>query len=370
MRYTWAMNRGQFRRAGKTGGDGYRNGREARSYGRRVSGVFVCVAIALLLSGCGSLFYSVVECTDVAETVTTPPTGIAVPGASWVYQLQSATPPELAASGYDIVVMDYSSDGTEQGAYTKTELDSIRAGEGPDTILAYLSIGEAEDYRYYFDPEWIGLFGRPTDAAPCWLGRTNPEWRGNYKVQYWSAAWHQVVMGYLDRITAAGFDGVYLDIIDGYEYWTDSDNGEGFALTEHEAADRMMNLVLAIAGHARAADPDFLVVPQNGSPIIAFDDGGGDFPAGAYVDTISGIGVEDLFYDETRKKDDEDVTTRLGYLTQIGDAGKTVLVVDYVDDGSGSDSNAERVADFADRVTAEGFVPYVALENRELDVIN
>jgi cysteinyl-tRNA synthetase len=86
--------------------------------------------------------------------------------------------------------------------------------------------------------------------------------------------------------------------------------------------------------------------------------------------TISGIGAEDLYYDETREKDSGDVAVRLVYLRQIHGAGTTVLVVDYVDDGSGSTANAARIADFESRVTAEGFIPYAARDDRELDEIN
>jgi cysteinyl-tRNA synthetase len=361
MRYTRIMNQRRLRHHDAAAH------RRSKLHGARL---LVATAVAIGLTGCGSLFYSSVPCTDTAETVALPPAGTPVPGSSWVYQLQDAVPADLAAAGADIIVIDYSSDGSADGEYSPAEIDAIRAGVGTESVLAYLSIGEADDYRYYFDSDWVGLFGQPSRDAPCWLGRTNPEWRGNYKVQYWSAGWHQVVLGYLDRIIAAGFDGVYLDIIDGYEYWSDSDNGEGFNLTEREAADRMMNLVLAIAGRARASDTGFLVVPQNGSPIIAYDDGAGIFAAGAYQDTISGIGVEDLYYDETREKDSGDVAERLVYLRQIHDAGTTVLVVDYVDDGSGSTANAARIADFESRATAEGFIPYAARDDRELDEIN
>jgi len=323
---------------------------------------------AALLSGCVSLFYSFEECTTIAEAAVATSAG-PLSGASWVYQLQSADPASLAATNYDVVVMDYSADGSGDGEYTAAQIDVIRAG-GPTTVLAYFSIGEAEDYRYYFNPDWtFGRRGQPVRGAPCWLALTNPDWRGNYKVQYWAPEWHAVVIDYLDRILAAGFDGVYLDIIDGYEYWSDSDNREGFVLPERESADRMMNLVLTIANHARSTDPDFLIVPQNGSPILEFDDGAGLFPAGAYLDTISGIGVEDLYYDATRAKDQPDIDARLQYLRMIRDAGKAVLVVDYVDDGTDRAENTTRMADFISRSTAEGFVPYVATDDRELDQI-
>ena len=58
-----------------------------------------------------------------------------------------------------------------------------------------------------------------------WIEADNPEWGGNYKVHYWDGEWQSLIYGnenaYLDRIVDAGFDGVYLDIIDAFEYFED-----------------------------------------------------------------------------------------------------------------------------------------------------
>jgi cysteinyl-tRNA synthetase, unknown class len=89
-------------------------------------------------------------------------------------------------------------------------------------VLAYLSIGEAEDYRYYWRPEWKKNF-------PGFLERENPEWKGNYKVKYWTKEWQEIICGledgsgfensYLKKIMNAGFDGVYLDVLDAAYYF-------------------------------------------------------------------------------------------------------------------------------------------------------
>ncbi|MBQ5572035.1 MAG: endo alpha-1,4 polygalactosaminidase, partial [Bacteroidales bacterium] len=79
-------------------------------------------------------------------------------------------------------------------------------------VIAYMSIGEAEDYRYYWQAEW-------KRGNPSWLDKENPKWKGNYKVKYWKSEWQEIIFDYLSRITNAGFDGVYLDIIDAFEYY-------------------------------------------------------------------------------------------------------------------------------------------------------
>ena len=65
---------------------------------------------------------------------------------SWGYQLQNADPVVVTASKYDVIVMDYSRDGTDAGAYSPSEIQLIK--DSGKTVLAYFSIGEAEDYRF------------------------------------------------------------------------------------------------------------------------------------------------------------------------------------------------------------------------------
>ncbi len=89
-------------------------------------------------------------------------------------------------------------------------------------VLAYLSIGEAEDYRYYWKASW-------RNNPPPFLTKENPNWEGNYKVKYWMESWKEIICGnedgkgfnssYLKKIIDAGFDGVYLDILDAAMYF-------------------------------------------------------------------------------------------------------------------------------------------------------
>ena len=121
----------------------------------------------------------------------------------------------LAATDHDLLIVDLFF-GDE--ALTREDVAALKrkSNGGDRLVLAYMSIGEAEDYRYYFDPEWIV-------DPPAWLEAENPDWVGNYKVRYWHEEWQDLVMGddgaYLDRILRAGFDGTYLDIIDAFQYF-------------------------------------------------------------------------------------------------------------------------------------------------------
>ena len=118
-------------------------------------------------------------------------------------------------TNYDIIVIDLF---WEDAALTMGEVTSLKtkSNGGSRLIIAYMSIGEAEDYRYYWQREW-------EIDQPAWLAEENSEWPGNYKVQYWNRDWQNIVYGkdnsYLNKILDTGFDGAYLDIIDAFEYF-------------------------------------------------------------------------------------------------------------------------------------------------------
>lgn len=132
------------------------------------------------------------------------------------YNSRKAFVDAVCATNYDVVIMDlFFNDGT---AFTVAEVERMqhKANGGRRLMICYMSIGEAEDYRYYWKSSW-------SRHSPDWLDKENPDWAGNYKVRYWHSDWQDIICGngdsYLNRIVAAGFDGVYLDIVDAFEYY-------------------------------------------------------------------------------------------------------------------------------------------------------
>jgi len=121
----------------------------------------------------------------------------------------------VTATNYDVVIMDLFLNDI---AFTAPEVAQLRskANGGKRLVICYMSIGEAENYRYYWQNSWNG-------NRPSWIAAENPDWPGNYKVKYWNNEWQSLIFGnsnsYLTKITDAGFDGVYLDIIDAFEYF-------------------------------------------------------------------------------------------------------------------------------------------------------
>ena len=135
----------------------------------------------------------------------------------------SALIEKIRATDYDAVIMDAFVDGGNV-PFSRAAVESIKkkASGGARFVIAYMSIGEAEDYRWYWDERWI-RGTKLTKNAPAWLDALNPDWKGNYKVRYWDADWQNIICGgensYIQKIINAGFDGVYLDIVDAYEYF-------------------------------------------------------------------------------------------------------------------------------------------------------
>ena len=130
------------------------------------------------------------------------------------YPSRSAFVDALCATGYDLLILDlFVEDGT---ALMFEELERLKQkpGGARRLVLAYLSIGEAEAYRDYWEASW-------DDDPPEWLLEENVDWEENYAIEYWNPAWHEILLqgedAYLERVLRAGFDGVYLDRIDAYE---------------------------------------------------------------------------------------------------------------------------------------------------------
>lgn len=122
----------------------------------------------------------------------------------------------LAATDYDLLIIDLFFNEDEMLTAEDVGRLRIKSNGGSRLVVAYMSIGEAEVYRYYWQESW-------KDDPPSWLDKENPDWEGNYKVKYWDTGWQAIIFGndqsYLKRILDSGFDGVYLDIIEAFEYY-------------------------------------------------------------------------------------------------------------------------------------------------------
>ncbi len=282
---------------------------------------------------------------------------------------------DIAASAFDACIVDFSRDGTSE--FTPSEIAALRSPAEPNRIrLAYFSIGEAENYRFY----WPSL-------DKSLLAGANPQWKGNFKVHYWDPKWQEILItgnatigeSYLDRIIDQGFDGVYLDIVDAFEFF--GPKQAGGKNVKRDAAKQMVDLVVAIADHARITRgvQDFLVVPQNGSNIIdpewypqdTLQPGDPQTPEAMAAlqeqrlfATVNGIGAEDSFFyggkDENNKLKPQNYL--LGVLDTWHAAGLPVLATEYL-------TKKKKIGKlYSELAPQHGFVPYAT--RRDLDRVS
>lgn len=233
----------------------------------------------------------------------------------WSIQLQNIEPKQIESRNDDLVVIDYSADGHAENIFNPAELARMKTR--PDgrqkLVFAYLSIGETESYRHYWDPVW-------SIRRPAWMGDENPRWPGNYSVDYWTQEWRNVLYGapdaYLDRIIAAGFDGIYLDTISEFTRAADAD--------QPRAAEAMIDLIVDLATYARERRPTFLVIAQNPGSLAQSE---------RMRTAVDAIAQEDFFYGVNG----DGTKNSVGYFNRVAaslkvanQAGLPIFVIEYL----------------------------------------
>jgi cysteinyl-tRNA synthetase len=124
----------------------------------------------------------------------------------------------IIATNYDLVIIDLFHD---EQVFNSAEIQSLKMKQNGHKrlVICYMNIGQAEDYRYYWQAQW-------KTNIPLWLVDEDSKWKGNYFVKYWDKEWQHIIFGskdaYLDRIIDAGCDGVYLDSVDAFAFFEEN----------------------------------------------------------------------------------------------------------------------------------------------------
>lgn len=120
----------------------------------------------------------------------------------------------ISATNFDAVIIDLF---FEDQILTCADLEQlkVKANGAKRLVIAYMNIGSAEDYRYYWKQSW-GLH------HPSWLKRKYDGYNDEYWVEFWNYQWQEIIYGnddsYTKKILDAGFDGVYLDNVEAYYF--------------------------------------------------------------------------------------------------------------------------------------------------------
>jgi cysteinyl-tRNA synthetase len=297
----------------------------------------------------------------------------------WAYQIQdldlAGAVDTLVASHYDMLVLEPtrtdwtgSRDFDTQGMVTQLKNSLASDGVHRKGVIAYIDIGEAEDWRWYWtwSTDWDCTGDPPTDW-PDYILTCDPDgWSGNYPVAYWDADWKDIVIygnhqgthpdrdyvSVIDEVIQDGFDGIYLDWVEAFENSTVMAAAQAAGL---DPAVEMIAFIQEMRDHARARNPDFVIIQQNAAALI---DGHPEL-----LTVIDAISQEAIWYDGEADvdwghpdgydwvNDASLVAYYNGYLGQYRDAGVPVF-------------NCEYALDYANTAyansTAKGYVPYVS----------
>jgi len=120
----------------------------------------------------------------------------------------------LSDTNFDLLIIDLFYD-TEPLSKAEVESLKTKSDGGKRLVIAYMNIGSAEKWRYYWNKSWkIG--------KPSWIKKNYEGYEGEYYVEFWDQEWKAIIFrgadSYLRRIINAGFDGTYLDNTEAYHY--------------------------------------------------------------------------------------------------------------------------------------------------------
>ncbi len=248
---------------------------------------------------------------------------------------------KLRALDSDLIILDAKFSNTQK--WLPSDLDAIRNGKVAKKVICYLSIGEAENYRDYWQTSW-------DKNPPSWLLAENPNWAGNFKVQYWNANWQKIILQDVDSIMLQGFDGLFLDIVDGFEFF--EEQGDKYidykinSLTKHSYRQDMVNWIGLIAKRAKVIKHDAYIVPQNGIQLLQEPN---------YTQYITAQALEDLYTLNNKKQS----ISRIEYILNFA---KDCLEIPILTTEYPSKENIKKYA----QQKSEYYATILLLTNRDL----
>lgn len=210
----------------------------------------------------------------------------------WAYKLQNINKPgavnRIVKSRYDMVVLEPTrTDWSSEDKYfnTRSMVNSIKNSWASDRVhrklvIAYLDIGEAENWRWYWkwSKNWNNRQSKPKDW-PSYILKPDPDgWGGDFPVAYWNSTWKNIIIqgknlnshpygnyrSCMDEIVKDGFDGVYLDWVEGYD--DSSVIAEAKKQRKYPQLE-MVKFIKEIKNYSRSKNPNFIIIQQNGADL-------------------------------------------------------------------------------------------------------
>jgi len=271
---------------------------------------------------------------------------------TWMYQIQElnldGALEALAATNYLMLVIEPGNNfALASDVYdTANIIETLRTTpDGTERlILAYIDIGEAEDFRDYWQDDWIAPT-ETTGGTPDFLITIDPDgWSGNYPVAYWRTEWQALWLGdsgIIKELAEMGFDGIYLDWVEGYDDESVIEFAKSDGIDNPDEA--MVEFIERLRAAGQAVTEDFLVVAQNAPYLIDYDI---ENNTDRYENAIDAVSMEDTWYygegdadwddpnagdlsGDERQQGDFSTENRLLKYADYQNRGLTVFTVDY-----------------------------------------
>ena len=185
------------------------------------------------------------------------------------------SPPPKWIINYNQNISDKDLDGVDLAVVDPDNFSPQIASSTGTEFIAYISLGEAEEYRPYWDQV----------AGKGYLIKRNKNWDGSWVVDTRSKQWQTLILEQiLPRFIKMGFSGIFLDTIDTAIYLEE--------VHPQQYAGAKENMV-AFVKKIHQTFPELKIYPNNGLEFLK-----------SWKDTISGVFIEDLYssYDFDEKK--------------------------------------------------------------------
>ncbi|HYW34431.1 MAG TPA: endo alpha-1,4 polygalactosaminidase [Balneolaceae bacterium] len=151
--------------------------------------------------------------------------------------------------GYDLLIVDPSE-------YNKSDITNLKATGA--TILAYLSVGEVEKHRWYFEEmKQRGFLGK------------NPNWGAYYLNLADSVTYSLFFKKIIPKIMSKGFDGLFLDTIDD--------------VAPYSSRNQLQPYMVKLIRQIRATYPNAMIIQNDGT-----------FLLNKTADVINAVIIEDV----------------------------------------------------------------------------
>jgi len=230
-------------------------------------------------------------------------------------QNQDAGYSELSSLNFTVGVVD-----PDDSGLTTSQIATLNT-QGK-TMFSYLDVGEAENFRSYWQSSW-------DSHPPSFVLAPDQGSPGDYLVAFWNTTWQGIMVNYIQTLAKEGYNGVFMDMGDAYTYPAVV---AAYNHSDGTIANAYADYIIKLANAAKEINPNFKVMLNNGTGLLSNAN---------LVHAIDGFDVEQPTFN----------STDTALIHNVIAAGKTVTAINY-------DSTTSQQAAFIAKAVGDGYVPF------------